>query len=53
VIKPEKRLVEELEIFLEEGMESSGAARVVYEEVYDKLGELKLDISREYNMVIA
>ena len=50
---PEKKVLDELEDFLEEGLESSGAGRMVYEDVIEKLEELKYEASREYNLVVA
>jgi len=53
MLNPERRVLEELEIFLEEGLEHSGSGRVVYEEVIEKLAQLEIDLSREYNLAIA
>lgn len=52
MLNPEREVLNELEDFVEEGLEGSGAGRMVYEEIYDKIGELKYRISREYNTVI-
>lgn len=52
MLNPEKAVIEELEIFLEEGLEHSGSSRVVYEEVMEKLAQLVIDKSREYNIAI-
>ena len=53
MITPEKKVLQELELFLEQRLEDSGAGRVVYEEILDEIGELKFDMSREYNTIIA
>ena len=50
---PEKKVLDDLEDFLEEGLEESPAQRVIYEDVLDKLEELKYEASREYNLVVA
>jgi hypothetical protein len=51
MLNPEKRVLEELEIFLEEGVHS-GSGNFVYEEVLEKLAQLEIDLSREYNLAI-
>lgn len=52
MLNPERQVLDELEDFLVEEVESSGAGHMVYEDVLDKLEELKYEVSREYNTVI-
>ena len=53
MLNPEKRILDELEDFILEELEDAGSMRVVYEDILDKIGELKYDVSREYNLVVA